>query len=349
MKVYVLGCEKAALLGHSRCCELFILAQTIIPEGGDADLIAWSQEIEACVAEHGIELVIAADTQATMLLARLKGRLSAALYPTPTAAALEVLRDKWNFRQLCFELDLRAPQTWLFRDKKAILDSIQAGDLPAHLIAKPLGRSGSDGVTPFNSADAAHKLEALEYHPILVQEYLHGLTICLSIQTWRGAVVAALGYHKDGHRYVFNMNAEFLAAASAVAARLRTDGLLNFDAQLTESGEVYLLECNPRMFLSMDYAAVAGINFVELGLRDWSKCRGGCVPAPTPSLLTLGGLLRSIVTPWRIRHSDLAMTRYGLADPQMLVFEWVRRALLKCPYGLRVALRRLRALRPFLE
>jgi predicted ATP-grasp superfamily ATP-dependent carboligase len=349
MKVFVLGGKKASVLRLSRYCERFIPAHAGDPEAGDADPIAWTQEIECVATQYGIDMVMAADTQATLLLARLHGRLTVRSYPMPTPAALDVLSDKWNFRRMCSELGLRAPQTWLFPDKPAVLDAIRAGELPENLISKPLRKSGSYGVTAFGAADAVRKLERIDYEPILVQEYMHGLTICLSIQTWKGIVVAALGYHKDGHRYILKLNDQFLAAASAVAAHLRTDGLLNFDAQLTENGDLYLLECNPRMFLSMDYAAIAGINFVELGLRDWSKCRGGCVPSPEQSVLSLGGLLLSLATPWRIRRADLRMARYGLADPVIQALEWIRRGLIKCPHGLRKALRQAGVLRSLLD
>jgi hypothetical protein len=103
------------------------------------------------------------------------------------------------------------------------------------------------------------------------------------------------------------------------------------------------------MFLSMDYAAIAGINFVELGLRDWSRCRGGCVPSPEQSVLSLGGLILSLATPWRIRRADLRMARYGLADPVSQALGGNRRGLIKCPHGLRNALRQAGVLRSLLD
>ncbi|HWA31814.1 MAG TPA: ATP-grasp domain-containing protein, partial [Rhizomicrobium sp.] len=49
-----------------------------------------------------------------------------------------------------------------------------------------------------------------------------------------------------------------------IVAHLKLDGVFNFDARIEADGTVWLLECNPRFFFTMDAAMIAGANFAKI-------------------------------------------------------------------------------------
>lgn len=323
MKVFVLGTPEAAVLRTSRYCSRFLAAPNCNADDNSLYLEKWRQRIEECAANHKIALVVAGDTQATSILALLSSRLSVPTYPVPSHASFEVLHDKWTFYNLCKELGFKTPQSWLFQTKAELAAAIRASDLPEHLIAKPTRLSGSAGVLRFRKREAGKYLARIDYEPILLQEYISGQTTCLSIFVEKGETRIVVGYFRRGQQFTFATNDTFLSYASGIGAHLRTDGLLNFDAQITAAEEVYLLECNPRMYLNLDFAAVAGLNFISEGLRVWGN-EDEPLRVADQKIRALSGLWKTLFTPWRMRGVDMRMAAFRLADPVPQLVEIAR-------------------------
>ena len=303
---------------------------------------AWLETIEDAVSRSGASMVLPADGKASELVAALQDRLSVPAFPMLPLKKFQTLNNKWAFYQLCRQLDLPTPATWRFQDKSSLLAAIGGGELPESLIAKPLCGAGGIGVVPFTARNAAHELEQVDYEPILVQEYIDGEHIGLSVFTSKGSIVAATVHQIRGQRFFFKPNEEYLGYGRTIAATMETEGAMNFDAQMSRDGRIYLLECNPRVFLTMDYVAIAGINFVAMGLRDWNGRRPLTVPAPEIAVPEVAirspmGFLGALLKPWRVEPADLRMARFALADPIPLLIEtsrlvWLR---LSTPSGVR--------------
>lgn len=345
--VFVLGDAKASILRHSRYCRNFWL---LTGNYGDSacDLNVLIQEIDKYATIHKLEMVLAGDAKATRLLSQIRTRLSIPTFPIPSTDTFDILDDKWAFYQLCRRLSIPTPQSWLFKTKADLLHAAKARHLPARLIAKPLRLFGEIGIVTFDAENAAERVESIDYQPILVQEYVDGLDLDLSIFVYGGNTVAAIWHYKKGQTYVLPRNDLYLSYGCRIAEHLRTDGLLNFDSRVTEDGRVYLLECNPRTYLSMDYALITGINFIDIGLRDWQGYDGAPL-IREGRVKTLNGTFKSLITPWRIERSDLRMAAHALADPVPQVLDNVRLVLQKCPTVMRQQLRRIQFLEPLLE
>ena len=58
-----------------------------------------------------------------------------------------------------------------------------------------------------------------------------------------------------------------------IARHVKAAADFDFDARIRPNGELLAFECNPRVYLSMDYALLTGINRVEIALRDWTITR----------------------------------------------------------------------------
>jgi len=326
MRVYVLGAEKASGLRFSRFCRRFVAipATDRDNDGGKESQDAWLRRIEEYIKRFDIGVLIPADAPATRLLAQLQGRLSVPSFPIPPLDTFETLNDKWAFYHLCLQLGLRTPKTWLFPDKPSILKAIAAGELPAKLIAKPLSEAGGMGIVPIDARNATSELEPIDYEPILIQQYIDGWHIGLSVFTAQGQVIAAVVHQILNQCFVFAANEEYVRFGEAIAAHMKTSGVMNFDAQLTPDGVLYLLECNPRVYLTMDYTAIAGINMVELGMRAWKGYPTTPLTVPNMGVRTPLGLVKALVTPWKIQYSDLRMALFTLTDPLAFFLETKR-------------------------
>jgi hypothetical protein len=331
LRVYVLGGQRAKMMRFSLSCARFLPVPDPEEAVGEATHDAWVRTIEEHIARYKIELLIPSDAKSTLLLAQLRDRLSAPTFPAPTPATFELLNDKWAFYQLCIELGLRTPRTWIYPDKRSMLEAIHDGELPEKLIVKPPAMAGGFGVVPMSASNAAAELDAIEYEPLLVQEFIPGHHIGLSVLTIKGKLVVSVVHQILNQRFVFKGNEEYTRFGAQVAEHLATDGVMNYDAQLTPDGVVYLLECNPRVYLTMDYAAIAGINFIEMGLRDWSGFSGNPLTVPDVAIRSPFGLAKVLLTPWRLRRIDWPTALFFLSDPLSLCIEIVRLAAVKFP------------------
>jgi biotin carboxylase len=324
MAVYVLGNKDAQLLRFSRDCRRFFPIPDVADRVSSADGDLWVKIIEDALSRCGAAMVIPADARATELLAGIRDRLSVPAYPILSLDKFRFLNDKWKFYQLCRQLNLPTPSTWVFRDKAALLSAIERGELPDSLIAKPLCGSGGIGVVPLTAHDAERGLNAVDYAPILVQEYIDGEHIGLSVFTAKGRVVASTVHQIKGQRFFYKTNDEYLRMGRAIAVRMETDGPMNFDAQLSPDGRIFLLECNPRVFLTMDYAAIAGVNFIAAGLQDWDGAVAVPIATPEVAVRSVLGVAPLLLSPWRIEPADLKMLQFALTDPIPFLIETLR-------------------------
>jgi predicted ATP-grasp superfamily ATP-dependent carboligase len=337
------------MLRFSRFCARFLPVRDPLEATDEASHDAWVRTIEEHVARFKIGLLIPADAKATLLLVQLRGRLSAPTFPAPTPASFQLLNDKWAFYKLCLELGLRTPRTWMYPDKRSVLKAIGDGELPEHLIVKPPDMAGGFGVVPLDAANAVAELDAIDYQPILVQEFIPGHHIGLSVLTIQGKVVASVVHQILSQRFCFAPNEEYARFGAEVARHMGTDGVMNYDAQLTPDGVVYLLECNPRVYLSMDYAAIAGINFIAMGLRDWSGFSGDPLTVPQVNIPTPFRLVQTLFTPWRLSRVDLRAARFFLADPVSQFLEIFRLAVTRFPTTVGGLVSRVKPLQVWLD
>jgi predicted ATP-grasp superfamily ATP-dependent carboligase len=275
-------------------------------------------------------MVVAADGKAARILSLIRERLSVPVFPTPTTATFDILDDKWAFYQLCGKLGLPTPQTWLFESKADLLHAVEAGQLPSRLIAKALRLWGEIGMVKFTSTNARERLEAVDYRPILVQEFIEGIDFGLSVFASKGRIIAAMTHRVSRQTFYFQPDDRYISYGAAVIDYFKTEGVFNFDARLADDGRIYLLECNPRMYLTMDYAMNMGVNFVALGLQNWDGYEGP-IETREGRVKTLFGSVKSILTPWRITKNDLRMAAHALADPVPCAVDTFRLLMMKCP------------------
>ncbi|HEY1630395.1 MAG TPA: ATP-grasp domain-containing protein [Rhizomicrobium sp.] len=259
-EVHVLAGPQARSLGLSRFCKN-LRNFPLDPAPNDDVAIA---RIEAYCESHGIEMVLPADAVATRFLASIRDRLSMPVFPIPDLKTFDQLATKDRFMAFCRERAIRHPEGRLLANREALKIALANGCIRLPAIVKPIDRWGGLGVIRIDEHNAQEIAAKIDYAPILVQDYIEGADRSISIFAIRGRVTKQVAYCYPDGAFTFAAEPELARIVGGIAADLSLDGVFNFDARIETDGSVWLLECNPRFFFTMDAAMVAGANFTKI-------------------------------------------------------------------------------------
>ena len=228
-------------------------------------------------------VIVPAGLPATLFLARHCAELPVRnLYPVSDESQIETLHDKWEFARLCDRLGVRSPRTWLVRS----VDDVEAQVPPeGRWVVKPIAGHASVGVRIVGSTAEARTLVArisdAGLLPVLVQQLVEGDDLDVSVVADHGTVVAhrEQRYEGDG-RLTYLDRPDLAEMARVIVADMGLHGVFHFDGlRDAQTDEMYMLECNPRMYASAHKSAYAGFNPVTVGM---AVARSEPV-APSPS------------------------------------------------------------------
>lgn len=316
-EVYVLGNAGAWPLRWSRHCRRLIVSERIIHGERDESL---ALEINCLVRELQLDMVAAADAPCARALIASRDLLDAPCFPLPTLAQFDLLNDKWAFAQLCSALRIAHPATQLLGDITAVRRALAVETVQFPLIVKPLGRCASSGIRVLRTREDLQQLEAINYRPILLQQFLPGDDIGASVYAAGGAIRAFIAHRLCGGEYRTFRDDRIYTAIGRLVAQLQLDGVYNFDMIRTRDGSVFYLECNPRFFYKIDLSMLAGVNFFACGLAH--ACGGDAAGvslaprvAPEVSVRFPKALVRSLLSSGHCSRRDWALSRHLLADP----------------------------------
>jgi hypothetical protein len=225
---------------------------------------AAAAEIEAFCRKHKIEMILPADAIATRLLARTRHLLTTPVFPIPDLATFDQLVTKDRFMEFCRANGIRHPEGHILANRAALIAAIKNGCIKLPAILKPINRWGSVGVVMIDQSNALEIAAKIDYAPVLVQDYIEGVDRSISIFARKGAVTKQVTYCYPNNEFTFQREPELARIVGEIAAGLKLDGVFNFDARIEADGTVWLLECNPRFFFTMDAAMVAGANFAKI-------------------------------------------------------------------------------------
>lgn len=321
-KVFVLGGAAARGLRTSRYCRRFIDCESRIDGRLSIELIL---ELNRVIESHSIDLVVAGDPLATRSLIESSKMLAAPCFPMPDLGAFDLLNDKWRFTKLCNEMGILCPQSRLFADSKQLIDEVHRGGLSLPLIAKPLSEDANRGCITITRKKDIKAIGKIAYSPIIVQQYISGIDIGASIFCRDGEIEAYLVHCYRRGIYTAYDDPRICISLAKIARHFRLNGIFNFDMRLAPGGEVFFLECNPRVFFKCVMSMLAGINFLEFGIP--SRCaaempRLTCpvaIQIPMNILPTAKNILRMLLTPWKFDGSTWKVVKFLSADPVPLL------------------------------
>lgn len=310
-EVYVIGTSGSRPLRSSRHCKAFFQSHRIICGGRDEDL---ALEVNCLVRDLEIDMVIAGDAPSTRFLIANLDLIEGRCFPMPDAATFDQLNDKWAFQALCRTLGIPHPATRLLPNAAALEQEVAKDKIALPFVAKPLSRSGNSGVITFTERSNLDQLKAIDYRPVLVQDFVPGMDLSATVYARAGRLEAFMGYRI--HRQVFYTyrDERVLVEIAKVIERSAFDGVCNFDMRVTPEGVIYFLECNPRLFYNVDLAMLAGLNFLTWGLHP-APPGDALFVAPETKVRLPKGLAYSLLTSLRCSRRDWAVTSNLFLDP----------------------------------
>jgi hypothetical protein len=302
-------------------------------------------------------VVLPADTIASGMLAAAAPSLHCAIFPSPPRALLDTFNDKWLFHRLCLEHEVPTPKTVLIERKDASSSRGFMQTVQPPIVVKPTSRMAGEGVAVIANLDEYDsqilRNDAYCYSPFIVQQFIPGRDIGISILAIRGEILCSAVQINAGKDIRFLENKHLFAAAERLVKRTEYTGVCHFDArEQSEDGSIWIVEANPRFWGSLEAACWCGLNFTAAGLalalkrpvNEPSSLTEGIYPGLTAALLSIlsgrldrtergrqqRAFLRNILTDppgCAIRLQD-AIRRFG-----MRLLSLIRRA------GTKVALR----------
>jgi glutathione synthase/RimK-type ligase-like ATP-grasp enzyme len=317
-RVWVLGNKDAHGLAHSRYCQKFFLTDCKL------DGEPWSEtaaEINRYAGELAIDLVLAGDAPSTRTLIALQHSIRPRCFPMPDLYWFDRLNNKWEFTGICQKLGIRTPPTRLLPHRDAVLHEIVTNRQQLPAVAKPLSLEGGHGVVVLTRGDIVRQVHAINYTPVLLQDFIEGEDVGASVYCESGRVLSFIAHKLARKTYSTFHSEEIRNAVTRIMAHAGSDGVYNFDLRRTTDGRLYFLECNPRFFYKINLSMVAGMNFTQPGI-DPGIAMPETVPDGRRVRMPLA-LAVDLVKPWALSSRDVAMMKYLYSDPVPMVREWL--------------------------
>lgn len=319
-RVHVLARGTAARLARSR------LARSVTPATGrfdDATPDAMIAEIDALADRLAIDVVIPGNPLTTRFLIKASDRLTARTLPAPALATFDRLNDKFAFARLLDRLGLPAPPSRLFADGDALARAFVRGELRQPAMIKPLSESGGRGVRRIG-ADDIGIAAACSYAPVLWQGFVAGVDVSAAAVCRQGEIRGFVAWRRFPGGLTFLEPGELGRQVERIVMDQSLTGVFNFDLRGdADLKQFSWLECNPRVFYSIDLLAAVGLHLIDLALAsegseaDAAKTvfarRAGALAGR--HLRTLRGLTGDLVRARPPRALDLRLLRHRLSDP----------------------------------
>lgn len=260
----LLGTAATRGLRWSMLCRQYVLADFDQPE-------QVAQQLRVVAREHPGAVVVPCDCPAIRLLQVLGARVPLRTTPMPDRATLDALDDKARFHQLCLAHGLPVPATVAVSGKH----DLHYGELVAALglpfMVKPANASGSLGVV------VVHDREALESAvvrnatypdgPLVAQRYVDGFDIDVDLFAVDGQLRAVTTHVVRGCWMQFVRHPALEALARKLCEATAYSGPMNLDARVdARTGEILLIESNPRFWASLASPLACGLNFLAEAL-----------------------------------------------------------------------------------
>lgn len=220
---------------------------------------------------RGIGAVVAGDTRCSRLLLGMAPMLPPGVqcFPMCEPELFEQLYDKWRFATLLEELSLPGPRTMLIR----CAEDLERCEIKPPVIIKPSQGEAGLGIQTASTLDELRRIvEAradLEENPIVVQSYIPGADIDLSLLADRGRCVAwTIQQRAQNGAMRFLDRPDVLELGEELVRRTGYHGVMHLDLRIDDrDGRVLFIESNPRFWGSLCYSVWSGVNFLDLGLR----------------------------------------------------------------------------------
>ncbi|MBN2163792.1 MAG: ATP-grasp domain-containing protein [Pontiellaceae bacterium] len=236
--------------------------------------------VERYHAKFPIDIVMPVHETAIKLAAEIAPELNrfTRLALCPSADLCSRIDNKWHFHELMTSFDIRVPRCILpDRDPERLTDQLSNWTFP--VMIKPHHGKGGYGIRKCNGIDEV--LAALDAapddEPMLIQEFIPGTDMGCSFISHQGRIAAHTiqqtmihqnQSYTSGLGIRFRKNEVISGMIADFARKSNWSGVGNMDLRIDErTGNVYVLELNPRYWQTLLGSLAMGINFPDMHCR----------------------------------------------------------------------------------
>ena len=183
-------------------------------------------------------------------------------------SAFNRLNDKKELFKLARNLSINVPTNY---------SNLISAAIP--FVIKPKSESSAKGVIYINSEYQKRKFLNKELSDLVIQEYVQGIGVGLSLYAKNGEILNYYGHKRIAEYPVTGGSSTYRASwfdermleiANKLVKEIKYSGFVMFEFKLTNQNKLYLIEANPRIWGSINQGLQEGINYFEniLGKLD---------------------------------------------------------------------------------
>lgn len=235
--------------------------------------VDYLNDVIKTIETKGIDIVFPASEESFKFVSKYRDNLShfCKIVALPSNDTLQTAFDKWKLHLFLKKHDIPTPETILLRDPE------QLSQFNCPVLLKPIDGSGGKNIQKFDAL-TKENFPVILNHPTsetyIVQKYIdgydmgcnvlcrHGEILAYTIQQQLGATV---GFAAKIDKLKFVHDSAVLDLVTKTMSALQWSGIANLDLRYnSKTGEMNLLEINPRFWQSMMGSLSAGVNFPYL-------------------------------------------------------------------------------------
>jgi hypothetical protein len=310
-EVHVLGKDTARGFKYSLACSGY---RDFAYRPGRDSLDAAAEEISRYIRDVGASAVLPGDVVSTRLLIAIRDRLPVPSCLLPEAQTFDMFNDKWLFYQFCRLTGVRVPDTRIVDSPARVARAVEDGTLTLPLVVKPvIGMAGS-GVRILRHNGDLGDIYCNGDAPLLVQSFIEGRDRDISVVANRGTITAYAVQFRKHRRFDFADSDQLRDMAKRLVTTSGFEGVAHFDGiEQDGTGDIYLLECNPRFWFTMFALIGAGMNVVTLCMAGNSSSADAPITVTRPIVPVGRCVIRDFLSlSWS--PALFSMLRYYLAD-----------------------------------
>ena len=229
---------------------------------------AIAETINQYCEKENIAVIIPSGMQATFILSAIKTKITAAkVFPLAHPETIQRIHNKWFLYEDISPQGLSFPKSVLLEN----LEQLNSLEIEFPIIVKPIELAGGKGIKKINSLLEVQQYLATSHAdnqlPLILQEYIDGYDICLSVLAKQGEVIAWTIQEGLPHYLKFFQDDAVLDLGKRIISFYNFTGIANFDLRVDRNNnQAKIIECNPRIWASVEASLWYGVNFLQLGI-----------------------------------------------------------------------------------
>jgi biotin carboxylase len=240
-------------------------------DGSDESANRFAALANEIVDRQADTVIIPADVPSCLTMLAARSKLRCAFFPAPEPGLLEEINDKWPFYGICNKYNVPTPKTVFVGSKTQCSYSFLSDALSGPFVLKPTCERNGDGVVVIRSEEEYRELilenSLYQYSPLIAQQYVPGKDIDISLLAYNGEMVCCAVQTRTGSVVNFLECEALRRAAGALVEGVHYTGVLHIDArQHQDTGFIWLIEANPRIWGTINAAKWCGLNFIAAGI-----------------------------------------------------------------------------------